>query len=142
MSNNIYLKKGLNIPIKGCAKPVVSKKVVPDTVAIVPEDFKGLSPRLLVREGDAVLAGSPVLADKKNPDILAMECQDLLYGIYSQKLFFYKVIPFLIGILSGYLLAIVLGEVEFAKIADAKFFEIPKFLIPIKDYTFSLTIIP
>lgn len=70
MSNNIYLKKGLNIPIKGCAKPVVSKKVVPDTVAIVPEDFKGLSPRLLVREGDAVLAGSPVLADKKNPDIL------------------------------------------------------------------------
>ncbi|MBR0222797.1 MAG: Na(+)-translocating NADH-quinone reductase subunit A [Bacteroidales bacterium] len=70
MSNNIDLKKGLNIPIKGSAKPVVSKTVVPDTVAIVPSDFKGLVPRLLVKEGDRVLAGSPVLADKKNPDIL------------------------------------------------------------------------
>ncbi len=70
MSNNIDLKKGLNIPIKGSAKPVVSKTVVPDTVAIAPSDFKGLLPRLLVKEGDRVLAGSPVLADKKNPDIL------------------------------------------------------------------------
>ena len=70
MSNNIDLKKGLDIPIKGKAKPVVSKTVVPDTVAIVPSDFKGLTPRLLVKEGDRVLAGSPVLADKNHPDIL------------------------------------------------------------------------
>lgn len=70
MSNNIDLKKGLDIPIKGSAQPVVSKTVVPDTVAIVPSDFKGLIPRLLVKEGDRVLAGSPVLADKKHPDIL------------------------------------------------------------------------
>jgi Na+-transporting NADH:ubiquinone oxidoreductase subunit A len=70
MSNNIDLKKGLDIPIKGSAKPVVSKTVVPDTVAIVPADFKGFTPRLLVKEGDRVLAGSPVLADKKHPEIL------------------------------------------------------------------------
>ena len=70
MSNNIDLKKGLNIPIKGIAKPVVSKTVVPDMLSIVPSDFKGLLPRLLVKEGDRVLAGSPVLADKKHPDIL------------------------------------------------------------------------
>ena len=70
MSNNIDLKKGLDIPIKGSAKPVVSKTVVPDTVAIVPSDFTGLTPRLLVKEGDRVLAGSPVLADKKHPEIL------------------------------------------------------------------------
>ncbi len=70
MSNNIDLKKGLDIPIKGSAKPVVSKTVIPDTVAIVPDDFKGFTPRLLVKEGDRVLAGSPVLADKKRPEIL------------------------------------------------------------------------
>ena len=70
MSNNIDLKKGLNIPIKGIAKPVVTKTVVSDTLSIVPSDFKGLLPRLLVKEGDRVLAGSPVLADKKHPDIL------------------------------------------------------------------------
>lgn len=70
MSNNIDLKKGLNIPVKGCAELTVSKVVVPGVVAIDPSDFKGLSARLLVREGDKVLAGSPILADKKNPEII------------------------------------------------------------------------
>jgi len=70
MSNNIDLKKGLDIPISGAAALTVKKTVRPDVVAIKPTDFKGFNPRLLVREGDKVLAGSPVLADKKNSDIL------------------------------------------------------------------------
>lgn len=70
MSNNIDLKKGLDIPVSGTADLAVTKRVVPDIVAISPSDFKGFIPRLLVREGDNVLAGSPVMADKKNPDIL------------------------------------------------------------------------
>lgn len=70
MSNKIVLKKGLNIPITGKADLIVSKTVNPGTVAVRPSDFKGLLPRLLVKEGDTVLAGSPVLSDKKNPDIL------------------------------------------------------------------------
>ncbi len=70
MSNNIDLKKGLDIPISGAAALRTKKTIVPDTVAIKPTDFRGLLPRLLVREGDRVLAGSPVLADKKISDIL------------------------------------------------------------------------
>ena len=70
MSNNIYLKKGLNIPISGEPDLRVKRTIVPDTVAVKPSDFKGLNARLLVKEGDRVLAGSPILADKKNPDIL------------------------------------------------------------------------
>ena len=70
MSNNIVLKKGLDLPIAGEASLKVVKTCAPDVVAIQPSDFKGLTPRLLVKEGDKVLAGSPVLADKKNPDIL------------------------------------------------------------------------
>ena len=70
MSNKIVLKKGLNIPVKGAADLNVSKTVNPGIVAVRPTDFKGLLPRLLVKEGDKVLAGSPVLADKKNADIL------------------------------------------------------------------------
>ena len=42
----------------------------PAVVAVRPVDIKGLLPRLLVKEGDRVLCGSPVIADKKNPDIL------------------------------------------------------------------------
>jgi len=70
MSETIVLKKGLNIPIKGEAELRVSKTISPDIVAVKPSDFKGLLPRLLVKEGDKVLAGSPVLADKKNPEII------------------------------------------------------------------------
>ena len=70
MSNNIDLKQGLNIPISGAAVQKTRKTVSPDVIAVKPTDFKGLTPRLLVKEGDKVLAGSPVLADKKNPEIL------------------------------------------------------------------------
>ena len=70
MSNDINLKKGLDIPISGNAARKVVKKVIPDVIAVKPGDFKGFSPRLLVREGDRVLAGSPLLADKLNPSLL------------------------------------------------------------------------
>ncbi|MBQ2091243.1 MAG: Na(+)-translocating NADH-quinone reductase subunit A [Bacteroidales bacterium] len=70
MSNNINLKRGLDIPLKGAAALKTGKSVQPDIIAIKPADFKGFTPRLLVREGDKVLAGSPVLADKQRPDIL------------------------------------------------------------------------
>ena len=70
MSQNIVLKKGLNIPIKGESELRVSKSIAPGIIAIQPTDFKGLLPRLLVKEGDPVLCGSPVIADKKNSDIL------------------------------------------------------------------------
>lgn len=70
MSNNIYLKKGLNIPISGAAAQSTRKVIVPDVVAVKPTDFRGFIPKLLVREGDKVLAGTPVLADKMSQSIL------------------------------------------------------------------------
>ncbi len=70
MSNNIYLKKGLDLPISGAAAQSTKKVIVPDVVAVKPTDFRGLVPKLLVREGDKVLAGTPVLADKMSQSIL------------------------------------------------------------------------
>lgn len=70
MSNNIVLKRGLDLPVNGAAALKTSKTVAADVVAIKPTDFRGCTLRLLVREGDKVLAGSPVLADKKCPDII------------------------------------------------------------------------
>ena len=70
MSNHLDLKKGLDIPVKGAAARKVAKTVKPGTIAVKPTDFKGFLPRLLVKEGDRVLAGSPVMADKQNPRIL------------------------------------------------------------------------
>ena len=70
MSNNIYLKKGLDLPINGTAAQNTKKVIVPDVVAVKPTDFRSLVPKLLVREGDKVLAGTPVLADKMSQNIL------------------------------------------------------------------------
>ena len=70
MSNNIYLKKGLDLPISGVATQNTKKVIVPDVVAVKPTDFRSLVPKLLVREGDKVLAGTPVLADKMSQNIL------------------------------------------------------------------------
>jgi len=70
MSTEIVLKKGLNLPIKGEAELRVSKSIASGIVAVRPTDCNGLLPRLLVKEGDRVLAGSPVLADKTRPEIL------------------------------------------------------------------------
>ena len=70
MSNLLVLKKGLDIPLKGAAARELAPKGLPGTVAVKPTDIHGLLPRLLVKEGDRVLAGSPVIADKNNPSIL------------------------------------------------------------------------
>ncbi len=70
MSEQIRLKKGLDLPVKGAALRKISMTVVPDVVALKPTDFRSLTPRMLVKEGDAVKIGTPVFADKKNPEIL------------------------------------------------------------------------
>ena len=70
MSQTFVLKRGLDIPLAGEAQLHVSKTIAPGIVAVQPTDFKGFLPRLLVKEGDSVRCGSPVMADKKNADIL------------------------------------------------------------------------
>ena len=51
---------------------------------------------------------------------------------------FFKIIPFLIGIISGYITAIILGMVDFTPVLETSFFAAPKFLLPIRDYSFSI----
>jgi len=59
---------------------------------------------------------------------------------------FFKIIPFLVGIISGYIVACCFGMVDFKPVMDAKFFEIPKFVVPFHDYKIEfaalITILP
>ena len=59
---------------------------------------------------------------------------------------FLKIIPFLIGIICGYIVSCILGLVDFNPVLDAKFFELPKFVFPFKDYNLNfvglITILP
>ena len=47
---------------------------------------------------------------------------------------FIKIIPFLIGIVTGYILSIILGLVDFAPVLEASFFSMPSFVIPFVSY--------
>ena len=59
---------------------------------------------------------------------------------------FLKIIPFLVGIVIGYVSAICFGLVDFAPVLEAGFFSMPSFVVPFLNYTpnFSalLTIVP
>lgn len=59
---------------------------------------------------------------------------------------FLKIVPFLVGIVTGYIASICLGLVDFTPVAEAAFFSMPNFIIPFIDYvpSFSalLTIAP
>ncbi len=48
---------------------------------------------------------------------------------------FFRIIPFLIGITSGYILAVILGIVDFTPVLEATFFSLPNFVLPFISYT-------
>ena len=71
MSKSIKLKKGFNINLAGKAALQTSSEIVPDTYAIKPTDFVGMiRPKVIVKEGDNVKAGTPIMFDKKAESIM------------------------------------------------------------------------
>jgi len=64
MSSSLKLKKGLDIRLKGGAEKVLVSDMQSELYAVKPIDFPGLTPKLDVRPGDKVLAGTPVFHDK------------------------------------------------------------------------------
>ena len=60
------IKKGFDIHVAGSAQPVTEQPTAIKMVAVKPTDYVGLTPRLLVKEGDNVKAGSPLFYDKNN----------------------------------------------------------------------------
>jgi Na+-transporting NADH:ubiquinone oxidoreductase subunit A len=69
MANVIKLRKGLNINLKGKpAKELLNVKPA-SVFALMPEDFTGLVPKVVVKEGDSVKAGDALFVDKKHPEV-------------------------------------------------------------------------
>jgi len=63
------INKGLDIPISG--EPVQKVLEGPDvhTVALLGDDYLGMKPTMLVREGDKVKLGQALFEDKKNTGV-------------------------------------------------------------------------
>ena len=69
MANVIKLRKGLDINLKGkAAKQKFSVKAAAQ-YALVPDDFVGMTPKVVVREGDKVKAGDALFVNKKQTDV-------------------------------------------------------------------------
>ncbi|MGL5684049.1 MAG: Na(+)-translocating NADH-quinone reductase subunit A [Marinifilaceae bacterium] len=69
MSKVIKLRKGLDIKLNGVAEKVVKPMESAGLYAVKPTDFRGLTPKLLVKIGDDVKAGDALIYDKMHPQI-------------------------------------------------------------------------
>lgn len=71
MSQTIKLKKGFDLNLAGKAEKKIVEVSQPETFAVKPTDFSGLSrPKLTVKEGENVKAGSPIFFERNVEDIL------------------------------------------------------------------------
>lgn len=71
MGKFIRIKKGFNINLAGKAAPKVTQIEHSDTFAVKPTDFPGMYlPKVLVKEGDTVKAGTPLFHDKRHPNVV------------------------------------------------------------------------
>ena len=69
MSETITIRKGLDLPISGAAEKRLTDARSITTYAMKPTDFVGLTPRLLVEEGDMVDVGDALFCDKSDERI-------------------------------------------------------------------------
>ncbi len=69
MSEVIRIKKGLDINMKGKAKEVLAKVGASESFSVRPDDFHGIKPKVLVREGDKVKVGTVLFQSKTNQDL-------------------------------------------------------------------------
>ncbi len=70
MSKIITLRKGLDINLVGKAHESLTVAPQASEYAISPLDFEGVTPKLLVKAGDRVKAGTPLFFNKANERVL------------------------------------------------------------------------
>jgi len=69
MSNDIKIKSGLTINLKGAAENIVKKAAFPKSISLNPADFHLITPKMVVKIGDHVNAGDVVFYSKNNQEV-------------------------------------------------------------------------
>jgi Na+-transporting NADH:ubiquinone oxidoreductase subunit A len=70
MSKDVKIRKGVNIKLKGVAEKLYADAASTSDVVIKPTDFPGLTPKLAVKIGDKVKAGSPLFYNKEIDSVM------------------------------------------------------------------------
>ena len=65
----IKLKRGLDIHLQGQAEEKKIQLKSNGRFALVPDDFEGVTPKVVVKEGDKVKAGDALFVNKQYPDV-------------------------------------------------------------------------
>jgi len=69
MGKNVKIKRGMDIPLEGKPSTHIHAISSSTTFAIKPTDFKGLIPKLRIKQGEEVSVGDCLFTDKKNDKI-------------------------------------------------------------------------
>ena len=69
MANVIKLHKGLDIHLQGRAEEKLIQLKSNGKYALVPDDFEGVTPKVVVKEGDKVKAGDALFINKQYPEV-------------------------------------------------------------------------
>ena len=69
MANVIKLHKGLDIHLQGKAEEKLIQLKSNGQYALVPDDFEGVTPKVVVKEGDMVKAGDALFVNKQYPEV-------------------------------------------------------------------------
>ena len=69
MVNVIKLRKGLDINLQGRAEEKLIQLKSKGQYALVPDDFEGVTPKVVVKEGDKVKAGDALFVNKQYPEV-------------------------------------------------------------------------
>jgi Na+-transporting NADH:ubiquinone oxidoreductase subunit A len=85
LNNTILIDKGHDIRISGVPRNNYAELILPKTLCIMPSDFRGVKPKLLVNKKDKVKIGTPLFFDKNKPDVkwASPGCgtiKDIIYG--------------------------------------------------------------
>ena len=65
----IKISKGLDLPISGLPSMEITDEPMVSNVALMSNDFIGMKPTMLVKEGDHVKLGEKIFEDKKNTGV-------------------------------------------------------------------------
>ena len=69
MANVIKLRKGLDIHLQGKAEEKKIQLKSNGKFALVPDDFEGVTPKVVVKEGEKVKAGDALFVNKQFPEV-------------------------------------------------------------------------
>ncbi|MDR2682766.1 MAG: Na(+)-translocating NADH-quinone reductase subunit A [Dysgonamonadaceae bacterium] len=69
MTQIIRVKRGLDIPLEGIPGEITKHTIRSRDYTLFPDDYAGFTPKVMLKPGDAVSPGSPVMYDKNRPEL-------------------------------------------------------------------------